>query len=92
MKGKRSTSTRDEALTKKRLLIANMNTPTAGMFRGAMFGGGMPMFEGVMGAPPEKFVASMDPTISTSSQGVDEEEAVLELCDACVALFIHLNV
>jgi hypothetical protein len=30
---------RDEVLAKKRLLIANMNTPTAGMF-----GGGMPMF------------------------------------------------
>jgi hypothetical protein len=30
-------------LAKKRLLIANMNTPTAGMF-----GGGMPMFGGGM--------------------------------------------
>ena len=35
---------RDEVLAKKRLLIANMNTPTAGMF-----GGGMPMFGGGMG-------------------------------------------
>jgi hypothetical protein len=35
---------RDEVLAKKRLLIANMNTPTAGMF-----GGGMPMFGGGVG-------------------------------------------
>jgi hypothetical protein len=35
---------RDEVLAKKRLLIANMNTPTAGMF-----GGGMPKFGGGMG-------------------------------------------
>jgi hypothetical protein len=35
---------RDEVLAKKRLLIANMNTPMAGMF-----GGGMPMFGGGMG-------------------------------------------
>nr|XP_051201932.1 FAM10 family protein At4g22670-like [Lolium perenne] len=34
---------RDEVLAKKRLLIANMNTPNAGMF-----GGGMPMFGGGM--------------------------------------------
>jgi hypothetical protein len=40
---------RDEVLAKKRLLIANMNTPTAGMFGGGMFGGGMPMFGGGIG-------------------------------------------
>jgi hypothetical protein len=40
---------RDEVLAKKRLLIANMNTPTAGMFGGDMFGRCMPMFGGGMG-------------------------------------------
>jgi hypothetical protein len=40
---------RDEVLAKKRLLIANMNTPMVGMFGGGMFGGGMPMFGGGMG-------------------------------------------
>jgi hypothetical protein len=42
---------RDEVLAKKRLLIANMNTPTVGIFGGGMFGGsmdGMPMFGGGM--------------------------------------------
>jgi hypothetical protein len=39
---------RGEVLAKKRLLIANMNTPTAGMFGGGMFGGGMRMFGGGM--------------------------------------------
>jgi hypothetical protein len=38
---------RDEVLAKKRLLKANMNTPTAGMFGGGM--GGMPIFGGGMG-------------------------------------------
>jgi hypothetical protein len=37
----------NEVLAKKRLLIANMNTPTVGMFGGGM--GGMPMYGGVMG-------------------------------------------
>jgi hypothetical protein len=37
----------DEVLAKKRLLIANMNTPMVGMFGGGM--GGMPMYGGVMG-------------------------------------------
>jgi hypothetical protein len=121
----------DEVLAKKRLLIANINTPTVGMFGGAM--GGMPMFGGgmagkasmggmaamggmpamggmatmggmpgmggfggmagyggvsrgtmgasvsgvygAMGAPPGGFVASLDPTIPSSTQDVDEEEA-----------------
>ncbi|KAK1603679.1 hypothetical protein QYE76_027352 [Lolium multiflorum] len=45
---------RDEVLAKKRLLIANMNTSTTGMFGGGMFGGGMfgggmPTFGGGMG-------------------------------------------
>ena len=40
---------RDEVLAKKRLLVANMNTPTTGMFGGGMFGGGMPTFGGGMG-------------------------------------------
>jgi hypothetical protein len=30
---------------------------------------------GVMGAPPGGFVASLDPTIPSSAQDVDEEEA-----------------
>jgi hypothetical protein len=30
---------------------------------------------GAMGAPPGGFVASMDPTLPPSSQGVDEEGA-----------------
>ncbi|XP_071683654.1 uncharacterized protein [Lolium perenne] len=40
---------RDEVLAKKRLLVANMNTSTTGMFGGGMFGGGMPTFGGGMG-------------------------------------------
>jgi hypothetical protein len=113
---------RDEVLAKKRLLIANMNTPTVGMFGGGMagmpmFGGGMAGMGGMagiggtaamggmpdmggyggmagyggvsggtmgasvsgmygaMGAPPGGFVASLDPTIPSSTQDVDEEEA-----------------
>ncbi|KAK1697248.1 hypothetical protein QYE76_013945 [Lolium multiflorum] len=38
---------RDEVLAKKRLLVANMNTSTTGMFGGGVFGGGM--FGGGMG-------------------------------------------
>jgi hypothetical protein len=44
---------RDEVLAKKRLLIANMNTPTAGMFGGGMGGmagmGSMPAMGGMTG-------------------------------------------
>jgi hypothetical protein len=100
---------RDKVLAKKRLLIANMNTPMVVMFGGGMVGmagmggmaamGGMPgmggfrgmaAYEGVsggtmgasvsgvygaMGAPPGGFVASLDSTIPSSTQDVDEEEA-----------------
>jgi hypothetical protein len=159
---------RDVVLAKKKLLLANMNTPTVGMFGGGMagmpmFGGGMAGMGGMaatggmpgmaamggmagmggmaamggipgmggfggmagyggvsggtmgalvsgvygaMGAPPGGFVVSLDPTIPSSTQDIDEEEAkegddlenaeVLDwilhlICKLCVILCVYLN-
>nr|XP_051210993.1 FAM10 family protein At4g22670-like [Lolium perenne] len=51
---------RDELLAKKRLLMANMNTPTTGMFGGGMptFGGGMGCMTG-MGSMPMPTMGGM---------------------------------
>ncbi|KAK1564085.1 hypothetical protein QYE76_037717 [Lolium multiflorum] len=49
---------RDEVLAKKRLLVANMNTSTTGMFGGGMFGGGMGGMGG-MGSMPMPTMGGM---------------------------------
>jgi hypothetical protein len=55
--------------------MADMGGPSfGGVFRGTM-GAPVSGVYGAMIAPPGEFVASMDPSLPPSSQGVDEEEA-----------------
>jgi hypothetical protein len=55
--------------------MVGMGGPSyGGVFRGTM-GGSVSGVYGAMGAPPEGFVASMDPNVPPSTQDDKEEEA-----------------